>query len=334
MSINKDLESREISASRINEEDGGYANHTVESQLVPFDIHESQARLKDTEKGDALEEDPQKAGKERHSIARSSMLSSQSAEAESEAALRQRSGWQKLDDFLWFRSQEEFQLQCREVPHYMRGRERWLVYQRMFWIVVLTFELSVDRSDGGTSFEVADLSKWSLWLTYATFVLGLFACAPPVEKTKQEYQRTRSSPCQSWKMFTVLFELSFLVSIVITLVYWTMIHEGKYMREFTWKRKVDLIMNHSVPLVAMLTDYSMNCQPFLKRHFLIAVLFLGAYLSVLMTYSINGNNPYSNIDWDSFKGTLIPIMMVFASFALFFLLEAVNRCKLRKIGGV
>ena len=92
-------------------------------------------------------------------------------------------------------------------------------------------------------------------------------------------------------------------------------------------------MDHTVPLLAVLSDYAMNCQPFLKRHFLIAVLYLGGYLSVLMTYSLNGRNPYSNIDWDSFKGTLMPILIVFASFALFFLLEVLNRSKLRWVGG-
>ena len=66
-------------------------NRTMESQLVPYET--DLVNVKDNEKGHSAGEKQAKGGKNLDSLVTSSMASTQSAEAENEAALRQRTGW-------------------------------------------------------------------------------------------------------------------------------------------------------------------------------------------------------------------------------------------------
>ena len=66
-----------------------------------------------------------------------------------------------LDDWLWMNKQEYFQQQCLEVPNCLRKREPLLVYTRILWLLVLTFEISIDLSQGASEIELPDFSKFS-----------------------------------------------------------------------------------------------------------------------------------------------------------------------------
>lgn len=92
-------------------------------------------------------------------------------------------------------------------------------------------------------------------------------------------------------------------------------------------------MDHFVPLLALLIDYTMNCQPIIRRHFLIVIIIAFIYILVLMGYSISGFPPYPNMNWDSWRGTLIPILILALTIVLFFLLEVITKKKLKWVGG-
>ena len=120
---------------------------------------------------------------------------------------------------------------------------------------------------------------------------------------------------------------------MVTIVFWTSIHTSTLQLQLTWQRKLNLIIDHFVPLLALLTDYCMNCQPIIRRHFLVVIIIAFIYILVLMGFSISGYPPYPNMNWDSWRGTLIPILILFLTIVLFFLLEVITKRKLKWIGG-
>lgn len=70
---------------------------------------------------------------------------------------------------------------------------------------MLTFEISLDMVNGGTFLEVPDITKWSLWMTYLAFTIGLFSSAPC-----PKLEENKNDPLMSWKWFTVVFEIALL----------------------------------------------------------------------------------------------------------------------------
>ena len=133
-----------------------------------------------------------------------------------------------------------------------------------------------------------------------------------------------------------MFQLALLIEIVVTILFWTVIIKSNpFELNLNWRRRVNLVMDHIVPLIALGGEYWMNCQPFIKRHFLILVLLTSVYTTVLMAYSINGYSPYPNMAMDSsLTHTFIPILIMALSLVGFYLLEFLTRKKLLYIGGV
>ena len=106
----------------------------------------------------------------------------------------------------------------------MKGKEKGLVYMRMGWFLLLTVEICIGNSDGGQYYGLADLTKWGLYCTYFTMLLGLFACKPIKNiGDKSAYTASKNKLFQSWKWFSILFELSLLIEIVITVMFWTIL---------------------------------------------------------------------------------------------------------------
>ena len=126
-------------------------------------------------------------------------------------------------------------MQCRNVK-YRNGKEYIVILHRVFWVVILTFQLSIDKLQHGTfGNEIKYMQKWGLWLTYLTFMTGLFACDPPPTDATVLLKSYRNSPFQAWKWFTILFEMSLTLEIIITVLYWTILHKDANTLSVDWK---------------------------------------------------------------------------------------------------
>ena len=126
-------------------------------------------------------------------------------------------------------------MQCRNVK-YRNGKEYIVILHRVFWVVILTFQLSIDKLQHGTfGNEIKYMQKWGLWLTYLTFMTGLFACDPPPTDAMVLLKSYRNSPFQAWKWFTILFEMSLTLEIIITVLYWTILHKDANTLSVDWK---------------------------------------------------------------------------------------------------
>jgi len=92
-------------------------------------------------------------------------------------------------------------------------------------------------------------------------------------------------------------------------------------------------MDHVFPVLALACDFSLNMVPFIKRHFIIIVVFCSSYVIVLMYYTVVGTAPYPGIDWTSFRGTLLPFLVMVIGIVVFYSLEYLTRKKLAYVGG-
>jgi hypothetical protein len=84
--------------------------------------------------------------------------------------------------------------------------------------------LSVDKFAHGTFGDTFKyMQKWGLWFTYFTFMTGLFACTPPANEATVLLKSYKNSPMQAWKWYSVLYEMSLTLNIIITVIYWTIL---------------------------------------------------------------------------------------------------------------
>lgn len=92
--------------------------------------------------------------------------------------------------------------------------------------------------------------------------------------------------------------------------------------------KFNMIVDHGMPLIALLCDYSMNCQVITSRHFIPLLQISLFYLFTNMVYSVAGYPPYPNMDWKSFEGIILPVSMCLTTIGVFKALEYLNYKKL------
>jgi hypothetical protein len=172
------------------------------------------------------------------------------------------------------------------------------------------------------------MQKWGLWLTYLTFMTGLFACDPPPTDASVLLKSYKNSPFQAWKWFTILFEMSLTLEIIITVLYWTILHKDANTLSVDWKVQTNLYMDHIIPIIALICEFFLSYQPILKRHAFILLAIMSSYLLFNIGYTIAGKPPYDVNEWHTFLGALTCLGTFGMGIVLFYLLEMFTRIKL------
>lgn len=213
----------------------------------------------------------------------------------------------------------------------MRGKESYVVLNRLLWIIVLTVFICIDMLiHGGFSETAKYLAKWGTWLTYATFMFSLNACSPLPNDSSVLLKSYKNNPFSAWKWYTVLFQISFTLEIVTTLTFWVWIQKEAFKNQnMDWKARTVLIVEHFVPLIALFSEYLLTDQPFVKRHWLIVTVIQGFYILVVCCYTIAGHPPYEKASkWTTLAITGFYIAMCVITLVVFFSLEFFTRKKL------
>lgn len=60
----------------------------------------------------------------------------------------------------------------------------------------------------------------------------------------------------------------------------------------SWRKKTNLIMDHTVPLIALTIEYFLANPVFIKRHIYAIFFIILLYITIYMVYIISGNPPY------------------------------------------
>jgi hypothetical protein len=97
-------------------------------------------------------------------------------------------------------------------------------------------------------------------------------------------------------------------------------------------RKTNLIMDHIVPITALIFDYFLSNPIFIRRHIYAIVLIIFVYLPIYMYFIISGNPPYPNLDLYSVKNLFFNVLIGFSIAGLFLLIEICTKLKLEKCG--
>jgi len=238
-----------------------------------------------------------------------------------------------FDNWIWLNSQSEFQQQCRNVNEgLVGGKEHYVVIVRQFWTVTMAMLICLGAIQKGVTIfrDFLFLTKWGLWFTFFTFLIGMFATTPLPDNSQILLKKYRNDPFHAWKWFTILFQISLTMEILITILYWTALHENTYSPDFPSVKKAMMIMDHSVPLVALLTEFFMSNQPFVKRHIWVSGFVGVLYGLVNFVATVSGYPPYSIVSYDSFWGVILSLCNGLFFFLIAFALVWLSKRKLSK----
>jgi hypothetical protein len=156
------------------------------------------------------------------------------------------------------------------------------------------------------------LTNWGLWLTFFTFLVSLYSTTPVPNKGCLVLKSYRNSPFHGWKWFTVLFELSLVLEVCITVIYWTLLHPNLFHSNDHIIKKFSLICDHTLPLMGLIIEYCVSNQPIVRHHFVVVMAVTIAYMVVNLYATLIWRAPYENINLLEVDGLIkIVICLVF-----------------------
>ena len=204
---------------------------------------------------------------------------------------------------------------------------------RCFWLVIFTFEISVNCYNmGGAVYQsIPYFSKWGLWMTYICYIIGLFSTYPPKDDAKS--LTSYNSPFCAWKWYIMLFELSLVIGIFNFFSYWTILHNDMWNDESVKKGfagRFGLVTDHILPQIALILEWFMTNPPLVKRHVVVLIAITTLYLIINLSYSLAYRSPYNFMSWHSFGGTMLHLLGLLIVVVEFFLFEWCNRKKIAK----
>lgn len=96
----------------------------------------------------------------------------------------------------------------------------------------------------------------------------------------------------------------------------------------SWIRKTNLIMDHTIPIIALVLEYFLANPVFIKRHIYAILSIILIYLPVYMYFIFTGNPPYPQIDLKSATNFFYTLLFGLSIIFLFLLLEMCTKLKL------
>lgn len=90
------------------------------------------------------------------------------------------------------------------------------------------------------------------------------------------------------------------------------------------------VLDHSVPLIVLMIDFSYNCIPFVWRHFLITLAVAIVYMIFNVVYSIVVDAIYPMVDYSSALGILFPLLGLLWTLLMYYTVIHVSKHKLKK----
>lgn len=132
------------------------------------------------------------------------------------------------------------------------------------------------------------LSTFGYLCVVLTFAIGSYISYSPKYNGSQmgNIKGNRFSCVHAWKWFVILFELSFVVWILLSFLFWTQVWRKELARKDAGLVEQmfvnELVLCHVLPPMCLLIDYSMNAVPVAKRHVVIVIPILIVNLVINM----------------------------------------------------
>jgi hypothetical protein len=240
---------------------------------------------------------------------------------------------EKLDDWLWYNEPEIFEKQANSFTGYAKERPHvGRCIRAVLGLLMINQVCFSVYNDHPFIEDFLFLTKWGLFLTTITFILG------NLMRPNRSNVRN-SNRCSLWKVWTFLFQVSFLMEFTITGMFWSMLYADMPECNSTAPkgihniRCVTLLGDHCLPLFCLLVEYSYNAQPFMKRHIIPVLIISITYMIVNCSATfIRGEPIYPPIDWVTPSGIITPCAALVGTVLLFYLVIYLNNLKLKSSG--
>lgn len=89
------------------------------------------------------------------------------------------------------------------------------------------------------------------------------------------------------------------------------------------------VLDHTVPLIVLLIEFSYNCIPFLWRHFLLTLAITIIYAIFNIIYSLSVKSIYAMIDFTQVTDYLIAFATIIWTVAMYYLAVKLSQRKLK-----
>lgn len=144
---------------------------------------------------------------------------------------------------------------------------------------------------------------------------------------------------QAWKWFIILFELSAVLWLLLSFMFWTQVwRKEKDRKDLGLVEQMflsELVTSHTLPPVCLLIDYAMNAVPFAKRHVVIVVpvtiinLLINIFIHQFQSVHQKTDKASSTLLDESSPEAFIFLQLIFVlTIVWFFMLYALNQLKL------
>ena len=90
------------------------------------------------------------------------------------------------------------------------------------------------------------------------------------------------------------------------------------------------MLDHTVPLLVLMIDFSYNCVPFTGRHFLITLSCGSLYALFNISYTLKIDPVYPSVDFTKFYHYLYPLGALLWSVMLFYCIVYFSKVKLKR----
>lgn len=184
----------------------------------------------------------------------------------------QKTCWMKFEDWMWYNNHQVFEFQ---TSLYSSCCSRPVVrIVRTFLLILSTCQIALGiyvRLDNPISIlaDLAYLTTWGKYLTFFTVLISNFVTQPtlPQFNALEEYDPIftvkKYTIFRAWKWFAILYELSLITEIVITVYFWAVIFALFIVQTVPTdtlepEEKTAYAADHILPLFILLVDYMMN----------------------------------------------------------------------------
>lgn len=160
----------------------------------------------------------------------------------------------------------------------------------------------------------------SIQMMYTSWgALGFAMYQNCVYQHKSEESKEKYKLFAPWKWWIVLFEISLCSQLLITPYYWILLRK-LHPFENTIYTKIEIVTDHTLPLVLLLVELTMNQIPFIFRHIYIGGLVVVTVILVNLIYTkVSGSPVYPMMNWNTVIGILIPLCVPAVGVLVFFL---------------
>ena len=238
--------------------------------------------------------------------------------------------WQRFEDYFWYNNHKQFEDQTKQTG--LITNPKIIYYIRLTMATTLVF-------DWVLLFINVPVNKWYTVMKFFTQWGVLFTTICTIssvllDTSSDGYkfnQKQKYNFFKSWKWFTFLFQLCFIMELIITPFFWLLLWgDMSASKKGQPVQLLGLVLDHALPMVCLLVEYVfLSAIPFSKRHFIGIVTICSIYLTMNLSITLISGKPiYGPMTWTDPMGIITPVGVIFAALGLGFFMEWCTRQKL------